>query len=158
MVTAPPYAPGDGWLPLTRTVTVDVCPASSCKLEGERESCARASAPRGATARLNEAALPLVLVTLRAMLSGRLPGPISPMESAAGSTVAPTGAAAPTFNLPAPTAVTRARPLSSFTSSAAVFTTADFNCATLKPGCCCLTSATAPATMAAEKLVPCAAV
>src|ERR1035441_3438721 len=62
--------------------------------------------------------------------------------------------AACTFSLPAPADRIRAGPASSCKLPDAVFTTADLSCAGLYPGCACLTSATAPATIAAEKLLP----
>ena len=96
-------------------------------------------------------ALP-VFVRVRVRLTGR--AVIAPKESVAGSTLAPAARAADAFNLPAPTAVTRAVPALSVTFCVAVLTSADLICPGRNPGLFCLTSAAAPAAMAAAKLLP----
>src|SRR5712671_3837070 len=78
----------------------------------------------------------------------------SPNETVAGSTVADVFTAAPASNFPAPGAVMPAFAPLSKTWLDAVFTSADLICAGVNFGCACFTSAAAPATRPAAKLVP----
>src|ERR1039458_1207514 len=88
------------------------------------------------------------LVAARVRFMGKDDAPVTtPKESVAGANVAVAATEAPASSLPAPIAVTRACAPPSVTLGLAVFTTADFNCAGVKAGFFCFTSATAPATV-----------
>src|ERR1017187_9323789 len=95
------------------------------------------------------------LVAARVRFMGKDDAPATtPKESVAGGNVAVAATGAPAARLPGPIAVRRACAPPSVMLGLAVFTTADFNCAGVKAGFFCFTSATAPATMPTAKLVP----
>src|SRR4051812_48437534 len=121
MVMKPSYEPGAGRDPVSCT---EICrggsPGLRVTLAGVILMRAFESLSRGATDRLKVVLALPVFARLRVRLTGR--AVIAPKESVAGSTVAPAARAVDAFNLPAPTAVTRAVPELSVTFCVAVLT------------------------------------
>src|SRR5579862_720803 len=157
--------PGTVKAPLRTALKLVDWPEASETLEMEMRTRSEVSwsgaAGSGTTARFNVAVDLPVLVRVRGTTRGpgALLGPIQPNDTVAGATVAPGVRAAAALSLPAPTAVISNSPelelsMMSLGLTEAVLTTADLIWAGEKPGLACLTSAAAPATMAAAKLEP----
>ncbi len=140
----PSYEPGPGTVPLILTVTLAFAPGASVTLPGEIPS----SGFGALRLKLNVAVALPTLVIFRVVLTE------GAETIVAGSRMAAAFSASAALSCPAPIALTLAGAPPSVTFPFAVFTTADLSCAGVKFGCCCFTSATAPATIGTAKLVP----
>src|SRR5438552_9962015 len=156
-VMAPLYWPGPGTVPERVTLTAPDAPGASVRLD---LSIATVAPVEGftplasATARLTEL-VPLLVIEM-ALLIGSPPAFRKPNERVEGSAVTVALTAAPASKRPAPmdSTSTASPKVSVAVSCAAELTKADLICEGVKSGCACFTSAAAPATRGAEKLVP----
>jgi len=171
MATEPEYSPGGGNAPNSDTVTVVDCPAAIVTVGEETVGARPPRALVTASVRFTEA---LPLLAMASLLeTGAASESCTPKDNderyrvsevfSVTATVTLVATAAAVSRRPAPNHRTSAgvggAPDSAVVSSvrivcAAVFTSADLICAGVNPGCACFTSAAAPATMGAEKLVP----
>src|SRR5690349_502238 len=154
-VIAPEYTPAAGVEPESVAVITVEAPAPRIALGGVIFTEAAPVDPVDVNVRFAPLVPEFLIVIWRAMDKVVLAF-TEPNEIVAGSAVSVAATAASAASSPPPIQrVSTVSPESScVTVAEAVFTTADFTCAAVNPGCFCLTSAAAPDTIGVAKLVP----